>query len=191
MPNRAAAGRFRAQYWPSFAAAGESCASHDCRTDGFRALGIPQTGSRAGRNLHPLFIGRDAAWQPHLPTPLALVHLQNQTGDSRGMVDRRFHQDKIRSHLRHRKGKSVHQETHVHLGGMPALSGQRNHGGCFHAKCPGLRFATSTPTRGAPGLRHTRYHLRGRKQVRRRQDSRRKLIASRNLTSANERCMSA
>ncbi len=66
--------------------------------------------------------GRYAMRQMHVPTALALVHLQDHAGIARRMVERCVHQKKIRPQLFHGDGTAVDQQPHFHLGGVAALT---------------------------------------------------------------------
>ena len=60
-------------------------------------------------------------WQAHVPTALALVHLQDDTGIAGRKVEGFVHEKKIRPQLFHGDGTAVDQQPHFHLGGVPAL----------------------------------------------------------------------
>jgi len=75
-----------------------------------------------GRNGDPFGRGGHAFGQIHVPTALALVHLQNQTGTAWGMVDGRIYKKKIRPHLGNSNRVAVDQQPHFYLGGVAALT---------------------------------------------------------------------
>lgn len=130
---------------------------------------MPSTGYGGYRD--PLRNSRNAFRQTHIPTAFAFVHLENQAGIGWRMVHRRINQEKIAPHLADWNRKSIDQQAHNDLGGVPALTRQTGYGRGFHSKCHGLRCTAATPTWGAPRLRYSRYHLCGRRQVRWRQNS--------------------
>ena len=79
----------------------ESCAACDC---------------------YPVYANGNAFGENHVPTPLALIHLQHHTGRSWRVVDGLVHQEKVRSHLQNRKRKAVDQQAHFYVGRMSAAT---------------------------------------------------------------------
>ena len=59
--------------------------------------------------------------QAHVPSSLALVHLQDDAGVGRWMVDGFLQKNKVRPELRHRDGMSADEQAHFHLRGMAAV----------------------------------------------------------------------
>jgi len=61
-------------------------------------------------------------WQPYGPTPVDLVHLQEDGSLAGRMTGGRLDQHKIGAHMRDADGFTVENQLHFHLGGMRTVS---------------------------------------------------------------------
>lgn len=65
----------------------------------------------------------DAFRQMDLPLALVFVHAEHDGGVGRRMVDGRLQEQEIRAELGHRERRSIDQQTHFYIGGMPRVTG--------------------------------------------------------------------
>ena len=68
-----------------------------------------------------------AIGQAHGPTPLALVHLQDDGGFPRRMFAGRLDEEEIGTHVGNADGFAVDNQLHLHLGRMRAVTLLGNH----------------------------------------------------------------